>query len=179
MPLLSLTRVSSQRYSPVELLTAAHNVDNFDCGSESETLWLRRHGLSEQNSRTSRVYVARRQIDDQVVGFHALSTGAVLPLEAPGRVSKGVGSYPISVIVLTRLGVDLSEQDQRLGRSLLVDALQRVNAAADIVGVRALLIHSANEQARDFYRGLAEFEASPTDPLHLFLLIKDLRRFLG
>jgi GNAT superfamily N-acetyltransferase len=91
---------------------------------------------------------------------------------------KGVGRYPISLIVLTRLGVDLSEQGQGLGGSLLVDALQRVNGAADIVGVRALLIHTANERARDFYLGLAEFEASPTDPLHLFLLIKDLRRSL-
>ena len=171
--------MNSQGYSPVELLTAAHNVDNFDCGSESETLWLHCHGLSAQNSRTSRVYVARRQSDDQVVGFHALATGVALPLESPGRVIEGVGSYPISVITLTRLGVDLSEQGQRLGRSLLVDALQRVNAAADIVGVRALVIHTANEQARDFYLGLAEFEASPTDPLHLFVLIKDLRRSLG
>jgi hypothetical protein len=59
-----------------------------------------------------------------------------------------------------------------------VDALQRVNAAADIVGVRALLVHAANQKARDFYQALADFEASPTDPLHLFLLIKDLRRSL-
>jgi hypothetical protein len=171
--------VSGQRYSLVELLTAAHNVDEFDCGSRRETLWLRRHGLSTQNSGANRVYVVRRQSDDQVVGFHALATGAALPLEAPGRVMKGVGSYPISVIILTRLGVDVSEQGQRLGRSLLGDALQRVNAAADIVGVRALLIHTANEQARDFCLGVAEFEASPTDPLHLFVLIKDLRRSLG
>jgi GNAT superfamily N-acetyltransferase len=171
--------VSNQRYSPVDLLTAPHNVDDFDCGSQRETLWLRRHGLSSQGSGTSRVYVVRRQSDDQVVGFHALATGAALPLETPGRVMKGVGGYPISVIVLTRLGVDLSEQGQGLGRSMLVDALQRVHAAADIVGVRALLIHTANEQARGFFLGLAEFKASPTDPLHLFVLIKDLRRLLS
>jgi GNAT superfamily N-acetyltransferase len=160
-------------------LTAGHNVDDFDCGSDCESLWLRRYGLAAQILETSRVYVARRQSDDRVVGFHALATGAVLPLEAAGRVALAVDRYPSSVIVLTRLGVDASEQGQGLGRSLLVDALQRANAAADIVGVRALLVHAANDEARDFYLRLAEFETSPTDPLHHFLLIKDLRRSLG
>jgi GNAT superfamily N-acetyltransferase len=171
--------MSSQRYGPVELLTATHNVDDFDCGSERETTWLCRRALAAQNSRANRAYVVRRRSDDRVIGFHALATSAVLPVKAPDRVAEGIGTQPISVIALTRLGVDLSERRQHLGRSLLVDALQRVNAAADIVGVRALLIHTANEQARDFYLGLAEFEASPTDPLHLFLLIKDLRRSLS
>lgn len=83
------------------------------------------------------------------------------------------------VIILTRLGVDLSEQGRGLGRALVVDALRRVDSAADIVGIRALLIHAEDEGAKDFYMNLAEFEESPTDPLHLFLLIKDLRRALG
>jgi len=170
--------VSERRYSAVELLTTAHSVDDFDCGSADETNWLRSHGLTAQISGAIRVYVVRRLSDDRVVGFHALATGAVLPLEAPERVSNGVGSYPISVIILTRLGVDLSEQRQGLGRALLVDALERVNAAADIVGVRAVLIHAADERSRGFALALAEFEASPTDPLHLFLPVKDLRHSL-
>jgi hypothetical protein len=80
--------------------------------------------------------------------------------------------------MLTHLGVDLAEQGQSLGRNLLTDALRRVHAAADLVGARALLIHTADARARDFYLALAEFEASPTDPLHLFLSIKDLRHSL-
>jgi GNAT superfamily N-acetyltransferase len=170
--------VSERRYGAVELLTAGHRVDDFDCGSKAETTWIRSLGLTAQNSGTSRVYVVRRLGDDRVVGFHALATGAVLALEEPRPVATRVGAYPISVIVLTRLGVDLSEQGQGLGRALLVDALQRVTAAADIVGVRALVVHAGNVRSRDFYLALAEFEPSPTDPLHRFLLINDLRRAL-
>lgn len=67
-------------------------------------------------------------------------------------------------LILTRLGVDLSCQGLGLGKAL--------------VGVRALLIHCENDAARDFYLHPAKFDASPTDPLHLFLLIKDLRKAL-
>jgi len=171
--------VSEQRYRTAELLTAGHEVNDFNCGSIRETTWLRRHGLSAQHSGSSRTYVVRRLGDDRVIGFHALATGAILPLEARGRVTESVEGNPVSVILLTHLGVDLSEQRQGLGRYLVADALRRVHAAADLVGARALLIHTADARARDFYLALAEFEASPTDPLHLFLSMKDLRHSLS
>lgn len=165
-----------RRFSAVEVLTSAHRVAGFNCGSHDETIWLQHSGLAAENSRSSRTYVVRRPSDDRVVAFHTLTAGAVLPVRAPRRLATSVESYPISVVILTRLGVDLSEHGQRLGCALLVDALQRVNAAADIVGVHALLVHAPNQMARDFCQAVAEFEASPTDPFHLFLLIKDLRR---
>ncbi|HXA30676.1 MAG TPA: hypothetical protein VNV87_00355 [Acidimicrobiales bacterium] len=167
--------MSEQQSWAVEPLSFGHEVDGFDCGSILETTWLRRHGLSEQHSGSSRTYVVRRSGDRRVVGFHALTTGAILPLESRGHATDGGEVDPVSVIVLTHLGVDLPEQGQNMGRHLLVDALQRVNAAADLIGAKALLIHTADAQARSFYLALAEFEASPTDPLHLLLSIKDFR----
>jgi len=169
----------SAYFSRVELLQPKHNVEDFDRGSDAQTIWLRRHALQAQGSGTSRVYAVRRIDDDKVVGFHAIATGSVMPFGAPDRILKGAGQHPVPVIILTRLGVDLSEQGKGLGRALVADALRRVNAAADIVGVRALLIHVEDHAALGFYRGLAEFEESPTDPLHLYLLIKDLRRSIA
>jgi GNAT superfamily N-acetyltransferase len=75
--------------------------------------------------------------------------------------------------------VDLAEQGHGLGKALVKDALQRAAAAGHEIGVRAVLVHAESEQARDFYTHLAEFEPSPTDPLHLFLLMKDLRASIG
>jgi hypothetical protein len=83
------------------------------------------------------------------------------------------------VVILTRLGVDLSVQGAGLGRALAVDAMRRVAVAGEVIGIRALLIHCENEVARDFYLRLAKFEASPTDPMHLYLLMKDLRKALS
>jgi GNAT superfamily N-acetyltransferase len=170
--------MSEQRYRSPELLTVGHEFGEFNCGSIGETTWLRRQGLAGQHSRSSRTYVVCRFADNRVVGFHALATGAILPLEARGQAPEGAGVDPVSAILLIHLAVDLSEQGRGLGRYLLSDALRRVQAAADLVGAQALLIHTAEARARDFYLALAEFEASPTDPLHLFLSIKDLRHSL-
>ena len=81
-------------------------------------------------------------------------------------------------MILTCLGVDLSCQGLGLGQALVVDALRRVAAASEVIGVRALLIHCENDTARDFSLRLAKFDASPTDQVHLFLLMKDLRKAL-
>ncbi|MGI8795326.1 MAG: GNAT family N-acetyltransferase [Acidimicrobiia bacterium] len=169
----------SRRYSDVEELTASHELAEFDCGSDTQNEWLRNHALQAHRSGTSRVYVVRRLADDRVVGFHALATGSVRPQVVPERVRHGTGRYDIPVIILTRLGVDRSEQRQGLGRALVVHALRQVVTAANIVGVRALLIHAEDEPARAFYERLAEFNESPTDPLHLYLLLKDIRHALA
>lgn len=163
------------RYRAPEALTADHETDLFDCGSSAQTEWLRRHALAAQGAGTARVYVSCPAGGHMVVGYYALAAGSVAREGAPARMVRGVGRQPIPVILLTRLGVHLAEQGHGLGRALLRDALLRVAAAANLVGARALLIHAENETAGDFYLRIAEFEASPTDPLHLFLLLKDLR----
>jgi GNAT superfamily N-acetyltransferase len=166
----------SSRYSPVENLETKHDVAEFDCGSDAQTTWLRRHALQSQGGGMSRVFVVRRLSDDKVVGYYALTTGSVLHADASRRLTAGTGGYDIPVVILTRLGVDLSEQGRGLGRALVVDAFRRIARIAEEVGVRALLIHAEDTDARDFYLRLARFEPSPVDDLQLLLLLKDLRK---
>jgi GNAT superfamily N-acetyltransferase len=163
------------RYGPLERLTPEHDTTEFDCGSDAQTNWLRRHALQAQAAETAAVYVVCAAGSRRVVAYFALAAGSVERSDAPQRVTRGTGRYPIPVILLARLGVDLSEQGHGLGRALLKEVLLRTSAAADTVGARALLIHAESEMARAFYHHLAEYEPSPTDALHLFLLMKDLR----
>jgi predicted N-acetyltransferase YhbS len=97
--------------------------------------------------------------------------------DAPPRIIKGLPKYPVPVALLARLAVSKDFQGQRIGSGLLKDCLKRVNAAADIIGIRALLVHAKDEQARALYENF-DFEPSPTDPLHLFLRLKDIRKML-
>lgn len=156
-------------------LAPEHEVHGFDCGSPAQTEWLRRWARIAQSADTGRVYVTTPRDSSKVVGYYALATGAVAQSDPTAKVRAGAGGYPISVIILTRLGVDLSAQGQGVGRSLVRDALLRVDQAADLVGVRAVLIHAESDGARDFYQRVAEFEESPSERLHLLLTLKDLR----
>lgn len=164
------------RYGRIEPLAPDHDLSAFDCGSEAQTLWLRDHGLQAHRSDTSKVYVVCRRDTRSVVGYYALAAGSVLPEEAPPRITKGAGRHPLPVLILTRLGVDLTEQGRGLGSALVRDAFLQSASVAEKAGVRALLIHAEGQHVVDFYRRIDPgFMPSPTDPLHVFLLMKDLR----
>ncbi len=167
------------RYDVVERLTPDHDTSEFDCGSEAQTNWLRKHALQAQAAETCAVYVVCLPGSRRVVGYFALAAGSVEPSEAPERGTKGASRFRIPVVLLARLGVDLGEQGVGLGKALMKDVLLRTVEAADTIGARALLIHAESEPARSFYQHLAEFEPSPTDSLHLYLLMKDLRATVG
>jgi GNAT superfamily N-acetyltransferase len=165
------------RHGRIEPIGPDHDTDAFDCGSEEQTAWLVRHALQAHQSDTAKVYVVCLEGSRSVVGYYALAAGSIEHAAAPPRLTKGVGRYPVPVVILTRLGVDLDQQRRGLGSALVRDALFQVAAIAERVGVRALLIHAETPEAAAFYQGIDPgFETSPTDPLHLVLLIKDLRR---
>lgn len=166
-------------YGPIEPISNDHSTGEFDCGSDAQTNWLRKHALQAHRTDTSRVRVVTRAGDRHVVGYYALAAGSVELADAPSRIAKGMPRYPVPVIILTRFGVDRSEQGRGLGRALLRDVLLRVASASEVLGARALLIHCEDENARAFYSHLAEFEPSPSDPLHLHLLMSDLRHTIG
>ena len=104
--------------------------------------------------------------------------GSVEREKAPHRVVKGLARHPVPVMILARLAVDKAYQGKGIGRALLKDALLRTLQVSDIVGIRALIVHAKNDTARQWFAGW-EFEPSPTDPLHLFLILKDLKAIVG
>jgi len=167
----------NQSFSAVQKLDASHDVDGFDCGKEPLDRFLQRHALVNQKAGSAQTYVVCRG-EQRVAGYYSLAVGAVEHAEAPGRVSTGLARHPIPVMLLARLAIDRAEQGKGLGKALLKDALLRTAQAADIAGIRALLVHAKDDEARAWYEQF-DFEPSPTDPYHLFLLMKDLRALLG
>lgn len=165
------------RYGRIDAIDPHHDASAFECGSDDQTTWLRRHALQAHQSDTAKAYVVCTQGSSRVVGYYALTAGSVATEDAPARLTKGIGRYPVPVVILARLGIDVTEQGRGLGTALVRDALLQTASVAASIGVRALLIHAETEQAADFYAAIDPgFEPSPTDPLHVLLLIKDLRR---
>jgi GNAT superfamily N-acetyltransferase len=161
--------------SPPEKLATRHNTAAFDCGREPLNCFLQKFALANQQNGSAQTYVVCQ--NQRVVGFYSLSVGSVLPAETPAHVSQGLARHPIPVMLLARLAVDRNVQGRGLGKALLKDALLRTAAAADIAGLRALLVHAKDESARNWNLAF-DFEPSPTNPFHLFLLMKDLRAAL-
>ncbi len=155
-----------------EKLAQHHELEAFACGIESLDQWLKRFARTNQQSDLTITYVVHRE--NRVAGYYSLSAGSVNRQDAPLRVVKGAPNHPIGVVLLARLAVDEAEKGTGLGRALLKDALVRSESAAAIIAVRAVLVHALNEEARRFYMRF-DFEPSPVHPLHLMLLMKDIR----
>ena len=168
--------MNSKICEPIRKLVGSDGVESFDCGQPALNQFLQRFALVNQNSNSSQTYVSCSA--GSVVGFYSLTVGSVEPASAAPRVVKGIPKHPIPVMLLARLAVDLPHQGIGLGKALLKDALMRTAQAADIAGIRALLVHAKDEPARQWYLNW-EFEPSPSDPFHLFLLMKDLKAIVG
>jgi GNAT superfamily N-acetyltransferase len=157
----------------VEKLRADHNIEGFDCGREELNRYLLRYAWSNQLAGAAQTYVGLA--GDSVIGYYTLAVGDVSHEEAPERLIKGLARHPVPIMLLARLAVDHRWQGQGVGKSLLKDAMRRTLQAADIAGIRAFAVHAKDDQARSFYEKF-DFVPSPTDPMHLFVLLKDVRR---
>lgn len=165
-------------YRRPEPLGKHHGIDQFDCGESALDEWLARHARGAQSSGSARVYVTTLEDGETVVGYYALAAAQVSPEEATERALQGQPrSRPVPAILLARLAVARAHQRAGIGRSLLQDALLRCLEAAEAIGARVLLVHAKHEDAKVWYKQYG-FEESPSDPLHLLMLLKDARAFL-
>jgi predicted N-acetyltransferase YhbS len=164
--------------SPPEPLRGKRNTEGFECGEPSLDRWIGSHARLAEATDSARVFVTTDD-GERVVGFYALAAASVSPDEATERLMKGQSKHQsVPVVLIARLAVALDSQGSQLGRSLLQEALLRTVSAADSIGARAVVVHAISGDAARFYERFG-FEASPTDPHHLVLLMKDLRKLLS
>jgi GNAT superfamily N-acetyltransferase len=160
----------------VEKLQRDHAVEGFDCGREDLNRYLLRYAWQNQQAGAAQTYVG--VAGEVIVGYHTPTVGQVILEDAPDRLKKGLAKHPIPIMLLARLAIDRRWQGRGVGKALLRDAMQRTLQAADIAGIRALAVHAKDEEARRFYEHF-DFAPSPADPMHLFVLLKDVRRVLS
>jgi len=160
-------------FLPVRKLEAGDPVDIFDCGQHDLNSYLERYAWNNQRANGAQTYVVC--VDSVIAGYFTLCVGSVDYGDAPARITKGLAKHPVSIMLLARLAVDRRFQKQGLGTALLKDALLRTLQAADIAGIRAVVVHAKDETVRQWYLRF-EFEPSPIAPMQLFLLLRDIRR---
>ena len=157
----------------IEKLARHHAVEGFDCGNEPLNQFLIRYALTNQLSNASQTYIGLAE--DEVIGYYTLVVGEVGYADAPERLTKGMARHAVPLMVLARTATSRRWQGKEVGTGLIKDAMRRTVNASEIAGIRAMAVHAKDDEARAFYRRF-DFEPSPTQPLHLYMLVKDLRR---
>ena len=164
--------MSATEASAPEPLQRDHQLGNFDSGVAALDNWLKRRALANEVAGASRTFVICS--NDRVVGYYSLAAASVVHDVATSRAKRNMPD-PIPAIVVARLAVDRSLQGVGFGWSLLQDAALRALAAADAIGVRALLVHALSEDAKRFYLRFG-FRESPVEPVTLMVTLDELRR---
>jgi GNAT superfamily N-acetyltransferase len=159
----------------IEKLRREHVLHAFDCGQPDLNAWLIKYALQNQSASSAQTYVGL--VNDSVVGYYSLAVGQVEYSDASERLRKGLARHPVPIMLLARLAVHKEWQGKGVGRALLRDAILRTVQASEIAGIRALVVHAKDDAAKRYYEQF-DFVPSPTDPLHLFVLLKGLRRML-
>ncbi|HEV3198286.1 MAG TPA: GNAT family N-acetyltransferase [Bryobacteraceae bacterium] len=159
----------------IEKLHRGHDLDSFDCGREALNRFVIRFALQNQQAGASQTYVALA--GEEIAGYYTLVVGQVEYSDAPERLTKGLARHPVPIMLLARLAIATSWQGKGLGAGLLKDAMLRTLQAADIAGIRAFAVHAKDDEAKSFYERF-DFIASPSDPFHLFRLLKEIRAAL-
>jgi GNAT superfamily N-acetyltransferase len=155
----------------IEKLHRSHAVDEFDCGREALNRFLARYASQNLQAGASQTYVALTA--GAVTGYYTLVVGQVEYDAAPERLTKGLAPHPVPMRLLARLAIATPWQGRGLGAGLLKDAMQRTLQAADIDGIRAFAVHAKDDEAKAFYEHFG-FSPLPSDPYHLFRLLKDM-----
>lgn len=169
----------SARFGAAEPFGPRHNVDRFDCGREQLTRWLHAYAGQGQRRDTARTFVVCPRGENDVVGYYTLVASRVEQSEATDEVRSGTSKlFPIPVCLIARLAVDRIEQKAGLGRSLLLDALQRTERASRSVAMRAVLVHALDQEAAGFYERFG-FTPASTEPLTLMVPLEAVRRTLS
>lgn len=161
-------------FSAPQKLTAAHDLSQFECGEPALDIWLKRRALLNEESGASRTYVL--VTGKEVAGYYALATGAITHAEAAGRVRRNMPD-PVPVIVLGRLTIASKFQGRGIGAALLRDAVLRILQAAEIAGIRAILVHAISDRAKNFYFRYG-FYPSPANPMTLMITVAEAARIL-
>ncbi|MFT4217163.1 MAG: GNAT family N-acetyltransferase [Micropruina sp.] len=166
--------MNPQRPRPIE---PSDNTAGFDSGEESLDRYLADRALTNHLADLGRCYVCVDADAGTILGYYTLSAVAVEHADLPGRVRRNAPN-PVPAVLMGRLAVDVTMQGTGLGRFLVREAILSTLAAADRIGARILLVHALHERAATFYEKLG-FKRSPTDPLHLYLLLADARKAVG
>ncbi|MDS3860283.1 GNAT family N-acetyltransferase [Thermosynechococcaceae cyanobacterium BACA0444] len=160
---------------PPEKLNSSHQIAGFNSGNSQLDDWLKQRAFKNEATGASRTYLVC--VGDVVIGYYCLANGAVAQTIATGRVRRNMPD-PIPVMVIGRLAVDQAWQGKRIGRALLRDAILRTFQAAEIAGIRAILVHAISESAKQFYEKCG-FMASPLEPMTLMIGIDQAKAELG
>ena len=162
----------------VEPLNKSHNRSDFDCGVEDLNQFIKKYAFQNQTNNINKTFVAidetiKHDENKDILGFYTLASGNIDIKQLPKKQKHP--QHPVSVARLARLAVNLKSQNQGIGGYLLYDALNKIKAASNLVGMYAVIVDAKDEKAKSFYERYGFIELK-NPAMTLFLPMKTINK---
>jgi ribosomal protein S18 acetylase RimI-like enzyme len=155
--------------------SSLHMRDTFACGYEALDNYIRQYASQDVKRRVALVFVACQAGEHVIKGYYTLSAASFRKDDLPAAQARRLPHYPVPAAIIGRLAVDRSCQGQRLGEYLLMDCLNRILQASQIIAVHAVVADAKDEKAKAFYEKYG-FQAFVDQPLRLFLPLETVKQ---
>lgn len=153
-----------------------HDRKSFDCGVSDLNAYFHNQVGQDIRRHVTACYVAVDQTTERIAGYYTLSMGGVQLGDLPKKTAKRLPRYPqVPVVRLGRLAVDLRYRGQRLGASLLADAVGK--SLSSEIAAYAIVVDAKDDSAAAFYEHHGFIKLSH-DPRTLFLPLGDVLKKL-
>ena len=161
-----------------------HDRAAFSCGVTLVDNYFQKTANKLAKADNVRLYVMATD-DGAVIGFYALNAHAVHYRDPPakfGRTRPAHGSIPAAYISM--IGRDQRFRGGGYGGDLLVDALRRIAAAADAIGIAVVMLDVLDcgdpdrvARRKALYEGYG-FQGLPSNPQRMFLPLRVVRSLI-
>ena len=157
----------------IEKLAKHHDRESFSCGVRELDIYIRKLASQDSRRKVARVFVARLKGKKAIAGYYTLSAASIELQKMPEKIKKKLPRYPVPVARIGRLAVDRSCQGIGLGEYLLMDALNRIMAASEVVAIFAAIVEATDDNARTFYEKYG-FVSLPENPRRMVLPLETI-----
>ena len=156
----------------ITVLGRQHDRQDFDCGAPALNTFLQRFARQQADKNFNRSYVAIAQGELRIRGYYAISTASIdfQNLSPALRLPR----YPVPVVRIGRLAVDVREQGNGVGTALLRHAMHLAARTAEKIGLYAVVVDAKNEAAVAFYAKYG-FQRFADQELSMFLATDVIR----
>ncbi|TPW27664.1 GNAT family N-acetyltransferase [Martelella alba] len=161
-----------------------HDRTGFSCGIEQVDNYFRKTANKLARADNVRLFVMSTA-EGQVIGFYALNAHGVHYADLPAKFARSRPSHGyIPAAYISMIGRDVKFRGGGYGGDLLVDALCRIAAAADAIGVAIVMLDvldCGNAERVAKRKALYEsygFQPLPSSPLRMFLPVSVIRSLI-
>ena len=160
------------KLNPPRKLENTDVLTDFDCGNHSLNYWFKRRALQNNIAGGTQTSVITNE-ENRITAFFSLVMGEVFIEKAHEHLRKDLDIYPIPIIKITRMAVDLDFQGLGIGKGMIKHVMKKAVEVSESIGCKAIVVDPIDDKARQFYEFM-QFQSNSNEDDFMYITVSDI-----